>query len=1130
MIISELFHWLHVNEEALPSSNPPLSRDLLQTEQEQAKIANRKLVAKIRLAKLSGQETEHFINELDQHNVFMNYLEFCQLQLAEGVDSSLFLITFQYLLSKSQQEVPYLGSKWNELFFALLQVDKNKALSLYQDNEALFKNHPEIQKQVALELEIQKRDEERKRVEHHLSHLSEQLSAQKNPLGVIGLCREWIGDTELFAALILWLVRRNVSEQHILHTYLLHDFLKYHLFTLYSEDNEVFRLYALLNCFPEAKQLIDTAQQISSDEEAFRQYALDGTLSKGELENIARTVNPLQFSLTPSNFLALHQLFGQQFLIAAITAVEEKNAPWLHILGHTLNQPPTIVQGLSTIINVIARETSPRALEYLAHLIKDDTAQQLLAHNEGAVFYLLPYKPNLFEHINEENVAHFIQHITVGHTAEPDIIFQLMALFSMLSKKNSPLTQLVFEAILDNLALHPMLLDDDKLVRQLRKYPDCETIIKRKSEQAKQQLNQCIIEQTSEPALSSHNHHLIEDTWLDTTRKLAVFDLIKPQAKFLLDNKYALRAKTAEIAFRCHGVHFDLNTFIEALSLPPVVTDEVSEYERVLVELLAVIDNGPIRKQIIQRLEDAPVQRLNWAEKEYEGKTIFIKAAQQGNLGLITLLAEQIAPEAWSKAIRAATKANQWPAVDYLCRHNKVQLSSDGLVKIIFLAAGQGQLHIIKYLLKTYDYAPSSTELLKILNEAITNNQLHIIQFFYSSAENMPRQSEINKQFHTAVALGHWDIALFMAHSEQHPPSIAAIEKAFHQAVNTLQLEAISKLYHATNPPRASLIQRVFVKACEDGHLPLVRCLHQLPVKLPPDILGEALAQASINEHMDIISYLCNSSINAPNQNSVNQGLIAAAKSGKQAPIEFFCSMSTQNKPSKHSINHAVQETVKNNQLETFIALCHIPQNLPGRLAMIRDGFLLAARVGRLNIIEYVGTYEMDVLKQQVVGKALIAAVKNNKPEIVRYLCELPINTLEKKSLRVAIKKAVASGQTDVADYLSERLHGKAIQKKTDTEFDSPTTDNDSELGSVLELDNDSEIDVGITSDATVDNRVETDKRLTIDNSQEIEPEVVSRQNNEAGVSLQKHGLFKTKGQQNIRTPPADLIGTHVLR
>jgi len=46
--------------------------------------------------------------------------------------------------------------------------------------------------------------------------------------------------------------------------------------------------------------------------------------------------------------------------------------------------------------------------------------------------------------------------------------------------------------------------------------------------------------------------------------------------------------------------------------------------------------------------------------------------------------------------------------------------------------------------------------------------------------------------------------------------------------------------------------------------------------------------------------------------------------------------------------------------------------------------------------------------------------VKDNKPGIVRYLCGLPINTLEKKALRVAIKRAVASGQTDVADYLSE--------------------------------------------------------------------------------------------------------------
>ncbi|CAM3133978.1 Ankyrin repeats (3 copies) [Legionella steigerwaltii] len=1129
MIISELFNWLHGKEESRPLSNPFLSLDLLESERTQAKIKNRKLLADIRLAKFSSQDASDLIDALEQHNLFMDYLKFCKQKFAEDAKNSLFLITFKYLLSKSQLETPYLGAKWNELFFALLQEDRDNTLSFYQDNEALFKNHPEIQKRVALELHEQKRNEEIKRIKNHLVHLSEQLSNQKNPLGIIGLCREWVSDTELFAALILWLLQRDVSTEKILQTYLLHDFLKYYLFTLYSEENEIFHLYALLNHFPETKLLVEAAKQIRSDEEAFQQYALDGTQSKSELQNIPQIVPPLQFSLKPSNFLALHKLFGKSFLLAAITSVEEKNLKWLHVLSRTLNSPPIIERELSAIINSVAREYSPQTLEYLAHLIDDETAQQLLSNNDGAVFYLLPYKPKLFDHVNEENVTRFIQHITIGYTADPEIIFQLMALFLMLSKQKNPLTQLVFEAILDNLALHPMLLEDEKLIRQLRKYPDCGKIIDQKSGAIKQQLNACIIAQASESTFTSHNYNLIEDTWLDATRKLTVFDLIKPQAKFNLNNKYALQAKTAEVAFLCHGDHFDLNAFIDALSLPPVIADEVSEYERILVEIFAVIDNESIRNQIIKQLESPPVQRLNWVEKEYEGKTIFTKAAQHANLGLITLLEDQIAPEAFNKAIRTAARANQWSAVDHLCRNNKAQLTQDELEKIIFRAAEHGQLKIIKYLLNTYDYEPSPTKLISILNAAITNNQLNVIQFFYNSSDNLPNQSGINKLFHAAIELGHWDIALLIAHSEQHAPSRTSIEKALNQAADAMQLDAMKALCHVpTNTPRAQVIQSLFVKACQVGNLPMVQCLHELPEKLPPAPLGEGLTQASVKGHMGVIRYLCNSS-NPPNQPLINQGLIAAAKAGQRAPVEFFSSMTTKNKPTQNGVKDALHEAVKNNGLETFTALCRSQQNPPSSSA-IREAFLLAVKVGNLNVIEYVGTNEMNSLNRRTVEEALKLAIKHKKPETTRYLCELPTNAPDKKSLRIAVNKAVATGQTAVADYLREQLKSKvSTQKNSDSEFDNSSgTDNDSELTNVLELDTHSEIDIEIASNPEVDNSAERDNRLAIDNSPETEGNIEQNQDTEVGIPLKNHGLFKTKAHRNI--PSADLVGAIVLR
>ncbi|KTC80611.1 Ankyrin repeats (3 copies) [Legionella cherrii] len=1132
MIINELFNWLHAHEESLHLSDNYLSRDLLESEQIQAKTTHRRLLAEVRIAKLNKQKTDELIDKLEQHQVFMDYLEFCSQKFVEDSASSLFLITFKYVLSKSQPGIPYLGARWNELFFALLKTDKNKLLSFYQGNEELFKNHPEIQKRVVLELHEQKHKEAIKRVENHLMRLTGQLANQKNPLGIIGLCREWISEPELFAALILWLLQRNVTTKQILQTYLFHDFLKYHLFTLYSEDNEIFHLFALLNDFPETKLLLEAAKQTRSDEPAFQHYALDGTLSKNELQDIPRTEYPLQFSLKPTNFLALHKLFGQQFLIAAITSEEQKNSKWLNTLNHTLNQPQVIAQELPTIITIVAREYSPQILEHLAHLIGDDTAQQLLSNNEGAVFYLLPYKPKLLEHINEENVTRFIQQITVGNTSDPEIIFQLMALFSMLSKEKNPVTQRVFEAILDNLVLHPMLLEDEKLLCRLRKYPDCGRIIDQKSEAIKQHVNTCIIAQTRESTFSSRNYHLIEDTWLNATRKLTVLDLIKPQAKFELNNKYALQAKIAQAAFLCHGQHFDLNAFIDALSLPPVVADEVSEYERVLIEILAVIDDEFIRNQILKHLEDEPIQRLNWAEKEYEGKTIFIKAAQHGNLGLIALLEDQIASNALSKAIRTAARANQWRVVDHLCRNNKTQLSSAELERIIFLAAEQGQSKVIKYLLNTYDYEPSSTELMHILNAAMTYDQLGVIQLFYYSADNMPKQSGINKLFQAAIELGHWDIALFIAQSENNPPSLVAIEKAFTHTANTMQLEAMTKLcLLSTNAPRAQTIQRVFVKACQDGNLPVVQSLCKFPKQLPPAIVGEALAQASIYGHMGIISHLCNLSTNPPNQSSINHGLVAAAKAGKREPVQFFCSMTTPNQPTQHGVNQALLETIKNNQVEIFIELCRSPQHAPSNLA-IRESFLLAVKMGKLDSVGCICTYEMSALNQRTVEKALILAVKHKKPEIVRYLCELSINSPENKSLKMAVNKAAASNQSAVAEYLREQLRSKTkTQKKIDHELDNSSgTHSDSEFSHFSELDNDSETDREITSNPEEDNNnVENHHRLTVDHRVEIEGRTEENQNTERGASLKSHGLFKTKKQHHRDTPSLDLVGRHSL-
>ncbi|KTC91136.1 hypothetical protein [Fluoribacter dumoffii] len=1115
MLISELFKWLQDEKAALHLSNQTLSPGLCETELSQAQKTNRRLLADIRVARSSNRDTHDLITNLKQHNVFMDYLEFCRKKFEENSKCSLFLITLNYLLSQDNSLYP---TKLNALFFALLQEDKETILSFYQANQGLFKDHPEIIKRVTAEQNKQKYEEAIKRVELHLARLSDKFATQKHPLGITGLCREWVGDTELFAALILWLVQRQVSTNDILSTYLLHDYLKYYLFTLHSEDNEVSRLYALLSHFPEASELVQAAQKTCSDEQAFQQYALDGTLAGEELTEISKKHYPVQFSLTSTNFLALHELFGQNFLIAAI-ASEQKNSTWLGMLIKTLNQPRIIADELPGIINCVAREYSPRTLGHLAQLIDDETAQQLFRNNNGAVFYLLPYKPKLITHINEENVADFIQNLTQGTTSS-EIIFQLMALFSIIAKKKNPSAQLVFETILDNLHHHPALLEDEDFVRQLKKYPDCQKIIDRKCKEIREQVKACIIAQTTEPVFTAANYYLIEDTWFEAIQKLNLLHLIIPQAKFDLHNKYALRAKTAEVAFLFHGELFDLNAFIEALSLPSVVAREVSEYERVLIEILALIDNEPIRRQIIEKLVNDPVHRTNWAEKEYEGKTVFIKAAQHGNLGLITLLEEKIAPEAFNKAIKTAAKANQWDVVNHLCRNDNALLDEDELEKIIFMAAEKGQLKVTRYLLTAYHYKPSSIELMHILNAVITNNKLKTFQLFYNSFEKVLNKSDVNKLFNLAIELGHWNIVLLMAHSEKQMLSPAAIDKAFNEAANSSKLQVIKELCNLPLiAPRPQTIHRAFIKACQKGNLALVQCLHELPEQLLSVTLEEGLEEAVLNENLAVINYLCSLSANPLHQSSITQALFTAAKTGKVLILDFLCSLNTPNQPMQRAMNQALLWTVKKNQVASFLTLCHAKQNAPNKLA-IREAFLLAVKMGIPDIVEYVCENEIHSLNQRTVEEALKLAVKNKNPGIVRYLCDLATYTPEKKFLRVIYSKALSSGQTEVAQLLNERI-SKASSKKQST----AATNYSSEIDYNSEEENFSETEFILSSTKTGNpGAEEIAPFLTCGSSKDIEDNGELKQNSETSNLLKGQGFFRTKTQQNSASAPVQIV------
>ncbi|ARB91446.1 ankyrin repeat domain-containing protein [Legionella longbeachae] len=1024
MDIKELFNWLQGDEAALHYSDMVLSRELLDLQLSQAEKSSQTLLREVRIARYSKGAVTEKINELEKNDLYVKYLKFCSQHSSE---KSLLFITLKYLLSQAQKEQPQiqLSNKVYQLFLVVLQEDQESTLKFYNENKELFKDYDEIQEKVDLTLHQKKIDEDVQKVKRNLLKLNTFLSHQKNPLGLVGLFKNYIDDTEQFAALILWLLHRGVGAKKILQTYLLHDFLKYHFFTLHDKDNEVVRLYTLLGCFPQTKTLLETVKKTASDERGLQQYSLDGVFQKYELLTISPLHNPSQFSQISENFLSLNKIFGLPFLIEAIiNSNEYTDSKWQEALKDALNKPQFVIEELSGVIHLFASEYSPSVLKNLADLIDDSTVQELLSNNEGTVLYLIPYKPKLFDAINEKNSAELIQQFSKKHPDDSGIVYQLTALFMAFLRKKHPETSLVFQVLIDKLMRYPHLLEDEELLRQLKKFPDSGPLLFQRYEAIARQFNDCILEQTAESSFNSRNYQIIEDSWFDATRKFNVLGLIKPQTKFTLGNKYAFQAKVAQIAFLHHGEKFDLDAFIEALSLPPVTSDAVSEYERILIEMLATIDNELLRKQIIEKLETDPVGRFDWMKKEYEGKTVFHKAAIYGNLGLIKLFEDELEPEFFNKAVLYAAQENQWSTVDYLLQLDTTFLTENEIEAVVRFAAQQGQVNIIQFFYDNYDYAPSTNEIATILEQAIINNHLNVVTYFYQSSFALPKQSVINNLFNLAIEAEAIDVISFIAEAEENKPTLSAVEKAFEQATLHQKLKIIQTLCHlSSNTPRPGVIGRTFIKACQLGLLAAVQYFYDSPEKIiSQSTFQNAFEQAIINGHMDLVIYFCNSLTNPPTQSVIEQGVISAAKSGNLHLIEYFCSMTSSNKPSRHAITQALYQAINHDHTEVFIFLCGNPMS-PPRKSTLKESLLLAAKKGRKEIVEYLCVNEMDALDQSTINNALILAVKFQEPEIVRYLCD--INVPDKNAVRIALNKAIGSKQAGLVDYLRDRLNDK---------------------------------------------------------------------------------------------------------
>lgn len=1019
-----LLQWIN-NNEIVHFSDQKISLRDLEQEYSDAHQLNRRLIADIRIAKLSSSSPSlSTINALDENTNLLNFIDFCQQTIKKHEGATLFLVALSYLLSLPKEaRLANSAEKILHLFKALLQENQAVTVQFYLLNQGLFAAYPEIN---SIAEKLVKKKRALSILNAHLEYFTDALKDQENPLGIIALFKEEIADTEKYAALILWLLQRKVPNKTIIATHLLHHFMSYNLYALSSPDSAIDHLYSLLDEFPEAKTLIEKAKRVSCGERGFLNYALNGSLQLDEpLQYVEVEPALYEFSPTAYNFNALLQLFGQSFLIAAISwAVRTANADWLVLLKKHLNQPQVTTEQLPMLINFISKAKNSQLTKALAMLIEDSTAEQLLSLHQGAIFHLLAYKPFLLKTINSMNMSTYVEQIISASSSDFDTTMQLLELLKLLVKNKHESADLVFEQFVDYLlSQQSSLIEDDEVAYLLKRHPAWVSRLSHLSKVLHLQLQDSIEANTQGP-LNTTGYNCIEDSWLEVNRKLNLLHGLAPHTEVI--DKYVLYTQIARASYRNLGQCFDLAAFIEALSLPEARLGETSIQERVLIEILAAIDDEVIKTQVTMRLESEPIACTNWMTKDYGGLSLFVKAAGQGNNTLLKLLATHQEPDkdSLNDAIRMATESEHWLTVFYLCQLFPKKVRSTTVAETLILAAQHGEVEIVKQLcnVKIYSRVTDKT-FARVLETAVENNHLPIVELLCTLSSPVPNKSLIEKLFHLALQRKHLTLVAYFSELLENAPHQLQIDKAFSHAVLNNNEDIVLCLGHLkTLKPGQAVIERSFKKAAMMGLLNMVICLGNLPGYSlnTPKIINETLEEAATNGHLPIVKHLLSSITDLKTQqNALVIALTAATKSGKLDVVDYLCNLSSSSTV-QNAVFSLLQSAIKSKKSQTVALFCNLTTN---KLQPKFSVKLLqeAIKGGELDIVKTI-CQTFTPLSQRNLDFAIPLAVEWCHPVIVTYLCELPENKPTPKMLRLALNKAISTKQGDIIHYLRSKL------------------------------------------------------------------------------------------------------------
>ncbi len=686
-----------------------------------------------------------------------------------------------------------------------------------------------------------------------LAHLyTVNTQTQANVLHIAAMGKALIDCPRAFAAFLLSLCTRGVTVQQVLASHLLHDYFCYYVSSLGEHHHPLTQLYQLLQAFPATSALAAAAAQVRSEARGFLSYALDGSMgaTANELVAIVAEDIPLRFTAERGNLYGLYGIFGSEFIVAALhqKQVHRQHDVWVKFMVDLVNAPEVIAHKLPQILHIIHQQRA--GLEYLAELLHAQTLAMLVAEKNANILCLVPFRPDLVEAIQGHDLDKYLNDTRRNASSGLVLISGLLQLLDVTRQVNKSAADIVFAHVLDAVLLESYILEDNKVLRKLRKFPGADHFISRKVQQLEQQLA-CVIAQQTQGSFALMDYITIEDTWRSVRANIQALQTVGDIKSTCPSDKYQLMVRMAAVFLLQTSPEsvFDLQGFSDAIGMQMSCSPtQVTVFERLLIELLGTIDHASLRAQCITWL-DAHVTQRSWRSTCYGDKNLYKRAATSGNLGLVRWLeAEKILDEiSYDEMAIDAARHNHWPLVSYFHCHKVLKKST--VNTFLQIAAYRGGVEVISMLSSHQHRKLTIKQIEQVFFIALRQNDAQVIRAMQQKFAK-PNDAILAKLFTRAVKTNHLAAAMAIAECKRGKELTAAITEATYAAICTQDGVLLRQLI-ASNSSEFNAVALTY--AARKNKLEAVKCfIEHSTYRAPPHLCEKLWQQAKHSNRLCI--------------------------------------------------------------------------------------------------------------------------------------------------------------------------------------------------------------------------------------------------------------------------------------